>query len=298
MATIAAPLSTRTPRAHVATPGIWTPALSLWQREIVRFYRQKSRVVGVIASPLLFWLVLGSGFAHSFSGSGTSAAGAGADYSSFFFPGAIVMIVLFTAIFSMMSLIQDRNEGFLLSVLAAPVSRSSIVLGKVLGGATLAAIQGVIFLIFCPLVGVHPGLATIALAVAIIVLISFELTALGFAIAWPMDSPQAFHAIVNPHPHPALAVVRFAFPSRPRCRLDASGDALEPTHLRRRYPAPRAVPGQPNHFFARHQYGRHRRFLPADLPRLLGHRESAHEQAGCLEPLRMALKPEESQRKP
>ncbi len=196
MATIAAPLVSRTTRTHMASPGIWMPAISLWQREIVRFYRQKSRVVGVIASPLLFWLVLGSGFAHSFSG-GNSAAGAGADYSSFFFPGAIVMIVLFTAIFSMMSLIQDRNEGFLLSVLAAPVSRSSIVLGKVLGGATLAAIQGVIFLVFCPLVGVHPGLATIALAVAIIVLISFELTALGFAIAWPMDSPQAFHAIVN-----------------------------------------------------------------------------------------------------
>ena len=198
MATLAAPTAVPTARTrtHTASPGIWTPALSLWQREIVRFYRQKSRVVGVIASPLLFWLVLGSGFAHSFSG-GSSATGAGADYSSFFFPGAIVMIVLFTAIFSMMSLIQDRNEGFLLSVLAAPVSRSSIVLGKVLGGATLAAIQGIIFLVFCPLVGVHPNLATIALAVAIIVLISFELTALGFAIAWPMDSPQAFHAIVN-----------------------------------------------------------------------------------------------------
>lgn len=198
MATIAAPaLHTR---PHTATPGIWTPAFSLWQREIVRFYRQKSRVVGVIASPLLFWLVLGSGFAHSFSSgnAGASNAAAGSnDYSSFFFPGAIVMIVLFTAIFSMMSLIQDRNEGFLLSVLAAPVSRSSIVLGKVLGGATLAAIQGVIFLLFCPLVGVHPGLVTIATAVLIIALISFELTALGFAIAWPMDSPQAFHAIVN-----------------------------------------------------------------------------------------------------
>jgi ABC-2 type transport system permease protein len=190
MATIAIPA--RAVRSHTAEPGIWMPAISLWQREIVRFYRQKARVVGVIASPLLFWLVLGSGFAHSFStGAGSS------DYSSFFFPGAIVMIVLFTAIFSMMSLIQDRNEGFLLSVLAAPVSRSSIVLGKVLGGATLAAIQGIVFLVFCPLVGVHPGLATIALSVSIIVLISFELTALGFAIAWPMDSPQAFHAIVN-----------------------------------------------------------------------------------------------------
>jgi ABC-2 type transport system permease protein len=97
----------------------------------------------------------------------------------------------------MMSLIQDRNEGFLLTVLASPVSRSAIVLGKVLGGATLAAIQGLIFLLFSPLAGVHPTFAGVLLAAVVILLISFEITALGFTIAWPMDSTQAFHAIVN-----------------------------------------------------------------------------------------------------
>ncbi|HVW78661.1 MAG TPA: ABC transporter permease [Alloacidobacterium sp.] len=192
MATIAA----AAPAHRMQQPqkvGIWTPAYTLWLREIVRFYRQKARVVGVIASPLLFWFVLGSGFAHSFHNGSTGSDA----YLGYFFPGAVVMIVLFTAIFSMMSLIQDRNEGFLLSVLAAPVSRSSIVLGKVLGGATLAAIQGIVFLVFTPLIGVHPGLSAIAVSIAAIIMISFELTALGFAIAWPMDSPQAFHAIVN-----------------------------------------------------------------------------------------------------
>ena len=200
MATIAVPgkLTHSRQQSHIATPGIWLPAISLWQREIVRFYRQKARVVGVIASPLLFWLVLGSGFAHSFSsGSGAPSNAASNHYFGFFFPGSIVMIVLFTAIFSMMSLIQDRNEGFLLSVLASPASRSSIVLGKVLGGATLAAIQGIIFLVFAPLVGVHASFAAITLSIVTILLISFELTALGFAIAWPMDSTQAFHAVVN-----------------------------------------------------------------------------------------------------
>jgi ABC-2 type transport system permease protein len=188
-----ATLTAVSPRiSTVSRPGIWLPAYSLWQREIVRFYRQKARVVGVIASPLIFWLVLGSGFANSFrSGSGSG------HYLGYFFPGSIAMIVLFTAIFSMMSLIQDRNEGFLLSVLAAPVSRSAIVLGKVLGGATLAAIQGIVFLVFAPFVGVHLSIASVALSALIIVLISFELTALGFAVAWPMDSTQAFHAIVN-----------------------------------------------------------------------------------------------------
>ncbi|HWK30522.1 MAG TPA: ABC transporter permease, partial [Terriglobales bacterium] len=108
------------------------PAYTLWQRELVRFYRQKSRVVGVIASPLLFWLVLGSGFGRSIQ------TGTGTDYLNYFFPGALIMIVLFTSIFTMMSVIEDRREGFLLSVLVAPVHRSSIVLGKVLGGSTLA----------------------------------------------------------------------------------------------------------------------------------------------------------------
>jgi ABC-2 type transport system permease protein len=84
-----------------------------------------------------------------------------------------------------------------LSVLVAPVSRSAIVLGKVLGGTTLATIQGLIFLVFAPLVGVHIGLGSFALIVVTVFLVSFALTALGFAIAWPMDSTQAFHAIIN-----------------------------------------------------------------------------------------------------
>ena len=178
---------------------LWIPAYSLWRRELVRFYRQKARVVGVIASPLLFWLVLGSGFSKTFQshGAGSVAASGSSHYLSYFFPGAIIMIVLFTAIFSMMSLIQDRNEGFLLSVLASPVSRSAIVLGKVLGGATLAAIQGWVFLVFCPLAGVHTTALGILYAMLAIALTSFSLTALGFVIAWPMDSTQAFHAIIN-----------------------------------------------------------------------------------------------------
>jgi ABC-2 type transport system permease protein len=167
------------------------PAYTLWQRELVRFYRQRSRVVGVIASPLLFWLVLGSGFGRSIQTS------TGTDYLSYFFPGALIMIVLFTSIFTMMSVIEDRREGFLLSVLVAPVHRSSIVLGKVLGGSTLAAVQGLVFLVLAPLIGIHFGLAQFGLMVLIVFLVSFALTALGFAVAWSLDSAQAFHAIIN-----------------------------------------------------------------------------------------------------
>ena len=182
--------------AHPApiSAGVFLPAFSLWWREVIRFYRQKSRVVGVIASPLVFWLVLGSGFGTSFR----SGDAAGQEhYLDYFYPGALIMIVLFTSIFTMMSVIEDRKEGFLLSVLVAPVPRSAVVLGKVLGGTTLSAIQGLIFLAFSPLVGVHLGLGQFIMVVVTVVLVSFALTALGFAIAWPMDSNQAFHAIIN-----------------------------------------------------------------------------------------------------
>jgi ABC-2 type transport system permease protein len=169
------------------------PTFTLWWREVVRFYRQRARVVGVIASPVLFWIVIGSGFGKSF----TSGAGKSHDYLDYFYPGALIMIVLFTSIFTMMSVIEDRKEGFLLSVLVAPVSRSAIVLGKVLGGTTLAALQGLIFLVFAPLVGIHLNLSVFLLSALVVFLVSFALTALGFAIAWPMDSTQAFHAIIN-----------------------------------------------------------------------------------------------------
>src|SRR5215472_9135648 len=177
-----------------SSAGVLLPAFTLWWREVVRFYRQRARVVGVILSPLLFWVVIGSGFGTSFR-SGQSAGQQ--HYLDYFYPGTLVMIILFTAIFTMMSVIEDRNEGFLLSVLVAPVPRSAIVLGKVLGGTTLAALQGLIFLIFAPFVGVHMTLTSFGLIVLTVFLVSFSLTALGFAIAWPMDSTQAFHAIIN-----------------------------------------------------------------------------------------------------
>jgi ABC-2 type transport system permease protein len=173
--------------------GLILPAFTLWWRECVRFYRQRSRVIGVIASPLVFWLVIGSGFGTSFR----SGDGGGQRYLDYIYPGSLVMIVLFTSIFTMMSVIEDRKEGFLLSVLVAPVPRAAIVLGKVLGGTTLSAVQGLIFLAFAPFVGVHMNLVQFSLVIVTVFLVSFALTALGFAIAWPMDSNQAFHAIIN-----------------------------------------------------------------------------------------------------
>ncbi len=191
MATQAATLSRPVPRISA---GVVLPSFTLWWREIVRFYRQPGRVVGVLASPLVFWAVLGSGFGTSFRSGGGAGQQHYLDYS---YPGILILIVLFTSIFTMMSVIDDRKEGFLLSVLVAPVPRTAIVLGKVLGGTTLAAVQGLIFLVFAPFAGVHLNPIQVLLVAVVVFLVSFSLTALGFAIAWPMDSTQAFHGIVN-----------------------------------------------------------------------------------------------------
>src|SRR5881392_1425686 len=178
--------------ASIERSSVLLPIVSLWRREIVRFYRQKSRVVGVILSPLVFWLVIGSGFGTSYrSGAGDQ------HYLQYFFPGALLMIVLFTSIFTMMSVIEDRDRGFLSSVLVAPVPRSAIVMGKVLGGTTLSAVQGLIFLVFAPAVGVHISISDFMVVVLSVFSMAFALTALGFALAWRMESAQAFHAIVN-----------------------------------------------------------------------------------------------------
>jgi ABC-2 type transport system permease protein len=178
----------------VHRPGVLLPAFSLCKRELVRFLRQRHRIVGALGTPIVFWLLLGLGMGHSFRGTG---APGGENYLQFFFPGTLLMILLFTAIFSTISIIEDRREGFLQSVLVAPVSRASIVLGKILGGTILAFGQGVIFLALAPLVGLHLSAGGFVETCAMMLVVAFSLTGLGFAIAWRMSSTQGFHAIMN-----------------------------------------------------------------------------------------------------
>lgn len=195
-------------------------SVTLWRREMVRFLRQRSRVVGALATPLLFWLLLGTGLNKSFTMSAaevkpittsnlvdaiTSESGRQAlnqatrpiGYLEYFFPGTIVMVVLFTAIFSTISVIEDRREGFMQGVLVSPAPRLAIVLGKVLGGASLATMQGVLLMLIWPMVGAWPGLGWMVGAVALMFVVGVALTALGLCVAWPMDSTAGFHAVMN-----------------------------------------------------------------------------------------------------
>lgn len=169
--------------------------MSLCLRELVRFLRQRHRIVGALATPIVFWLLIGAGMGRSFHASGLPGGDAG--YLQYFFPGAVLMILLFTAIFSTISIIEDRREGFLQSVLVAPVSRMAIVLGKLLGGTVLAFGQGLIFFLLAPIIGLHLTFAGFLVGCVMMLLISFALTGLGFCIAWRMTSTQGFHAIMN-----------------------------------------------------------------------------------------------------
>jgi ABC-2 type transport system permease protein len=169
-------------------------AATLCQRELVRFYRQRSRIIGVIGSPLIFWFLIGSGLGGSFRHPNDTA---GMNYLEYFFPGTMVLIVLFTSIFSTISIIEDRREGFLQSVVVAPVPRSSIALGKILGGTVLALLQAFLLLLLVPFLGIPLGFVSVLLIGVVLFLIAFGLTGLGFIIAWRMDSTQGFHAIMN-----------------------------------------------------------------------------------------------------
>ncbi|HEV8605109.1 MAG TPA: ABC transporter permease [Tepidisphaeraceae bacterium] len=190
---VAQPVSDDHQRTDLPSPGLLRPAISLAQRELVRFLRQRHRIIGALATPLVFWLLIGGGMGRSLSFGGSS----GESYIRFFFPGTLVMILLFTAIFSTISIIEDRREGFLQSVLVSPISRQTIVLGKVLGGTALATGQGLLFLLLAPLVGLHFTAISFLLCLLLMAIISFALTALGFCIAWRMSSTQGFHAIMN-----------------------------------------------------------------------------------------------------
>lgn len=172
---------------------------TLWLREMTRFFRQPSRIAGAIGTPLIFWFFLGSGLGGSFK---MTAADAGAGFSQvsylqYFLPGTILLVILFTSIFSSISLIQDRSEGFLQSVLVAPAPAWAMVGGKVLGGTAIAMIQGMLFLAAAPVAGMPLSFNMLAGFVLALFLNAFALSALGFALAWQFKSVQGFHAVMN-----------------------------------------------------------------------------------------------------
>ncbi|MFT5131525.1 MAG: ABC-2 type transport system permease protein [Rhodothermales bacterium] len=186
-----------------------TTGTLLW-REIVQFLRQRNRVIGALLQPLLFWVLIGAGLNHSFRPGGASDV----TYGAYFFPGILLMILLFTSIFSTISIIEDRNSGFLQGVLVAPVPRSGIVLGKILGGTVLGMMQALLFLalILTPMVDLQLSALNFVKLLGHMTLIGVMLTALGTFIAWGMESSQGYHAIMSVFLFPLWIFSGAAFP--------------------------------------------------------------------------------------
>jgi daunorubicin resistance ABC transporter membrane protein len=165
----------------------------LWRRDLTRFFRQPSRLVGALGQPVIFWLVIGAGMSGTFRYGVPGAAGPG--YLAFFYPGVVLMVVLFASIFTTLSVIEDRHQGFLQSVLAGPGSRTALVVGKALGSASVALSQAALFLLLAPFAGFPFRAICWPLLLAALLLAALALAAVGFAVAWAVDSPQGYHAI-------------------------------------------------------------------------------------------------------
>ncbi|MBK1664391.1 multidrug ABC transporter permease [Rhodospirillum rubrum] len=174
---------------RVSVPSV---AFALAKREFTRFVRQPARLAGSIGQPLLFWLVLGSGLSPSFRPTGMAAM----SYTEYFYPGMLLMMVLFASVFSTITVIEDRDQGFLQGVLVAPVSRLAIVLGKVGGAAAIALFQSIVLLCAAPVLGFSTGPLGYLLILVTLTLLSLGFTGLGFLTAWGMASTSGFHAVM------------------------------------------------------------------------------------------------------
>jgi len=164
----------------------------LWLRQLIRYSRSRARIVASLGQPLLFLVALGFGFGPIFE-----RAGAG-DYLQFLAPGVMAMTVLFTALFSGVELIWDRQFGFLKETMVAPVPRLMIMIGRTVGGATVAMIQGSIVVVICIIAGFRPShYAGLPYAIVFMVLIAVMFTALGTSIASVLSDFQGFQLVMN-----------------------------------------------------------------------------------------------------
>jgi ABC-2 type transport system permease protein len=165
---------------------------SLWLRQLKRYFRSKARIIGSLGQPLLFLVALGFGFGPIYAKAG------GGNYINFLAPGVIGMAILFTSVFAGIEVIWDKQFGFLKEMLVAPVSRVQIMLGRTLGGATVAVFQGLIVFLLSFLIGFRPtNWALVPLSLVVMFMIALVFTALGTAIASMLDDMQGFQLIIN-----------------------------------------------------------------------------------------------------
>lgn len=168
-------------------------AYTIWYRDVLRFTRDRVRILVSLGQPLLFLFVFGTGLAPAMS----ATTGGAVDFRQFMFPGIVAMAVLFTAIFSAVSVVFDREFGFLKEVMVAPVSRVAVALGKVAGGATVALLQGLIVLLLAPIVGVPLDAARVAMLVGLMLLLAVVMTSFGLLVASRQKTIESFQVMMQ-----------------------------------------------------------------------------------------------------
>jgi ABC-2 type transport system permease protein len=178
----------------------------VWEREAIRFFRTRARVLSSFIQPVLFLFVLGYGM------STLVGAAAGFDFKKFLFPGIVAMTVMSTAISSAISIVWDREFGFLREMLVAPVSRTALVSGKTLGGASIATVQGTIMLALAPLIGVHLTPLLVAEIIGIELLMAVSLTAFGVFVASHIRRMEGFSVVMQLLLFPMLFLSGALFP--------------------------------------------------------------------------------------
>ena len=183
--------------------GVYT----IWYRDILRFWRDKMRLFGSVSFPLLFLFVFGSGLS-----SRMGDLGPGVDFTQFIFPGIIGMTVLMSSFMAGISVAWDREFGFLKEVLVAPISRAAVAIGKTLGSATVALFQGLIILIFAPLVGADLTVWTVLALIPLMFLLAASLGALGILLATRIRSMEAFQAVTQMLMFPMIFLSGAFFP--------------------------------------------------------------------------------------
>jgi len=187
--------------AGVRRPRVFRASLRavyiIWYRDVLRYWRDRARVITSLAQPLLFLVVFGTGLGSALRGGFGADTGTGLSYQQYIYPGILGMTVLFTAIFGAMSIVWDREFGFLKEVLVAPIDRSAVAVGKSLGGATQAMIQGLVILVFAPLVDVKLTVLSVLELVPVTFVLAFALSSLGVLVASHMKTMQGFQMVMN-----------------------------------------------------------------------------------------------------
>jgi ABC-2 type transport system permease protein len=178
----------------------------VWKRELIRFERTRTRILSSFVQPILFLFVLGYGMSTLVQSVG------GFDFKKFLFPGIVAMTVVTTAIFSAISIVWDREFGFLREMLVAPVSRAALVVGKCLGGASIATVQGTIMLALAPLIGVHLTVPVVFEVIGCELLMAVTLTAFGVAVASRIQRMEGFQVVMQLLLFPMLFLSGALFP--------------------------------------------------------------------------------------